>query len=74
MKEKFPEMTIPCPACNDREHRMTIEVDKASSINYSVVAYFISCDKCGARFKLVRTKIIERPHSTSETTPSVMPW
>ena len=57
---KLPEMTIGCPACNDRENRMTLHVDLASGEDYSVKGYFIECNKCGTKFKLVRTEIIQK--------------
>jgi len=51
MKEELPEMTIECPACNDREHMVTIILFGSELI--------LECDECGARYTLKRCKIKE---------------
>ena len=68
MKEKLSELSIGCPECNDREHRMTIiiGIDLASGKDYSVKSYFIQCDKCETKFKLVQTEIIEEKNIEPE--------
>ena len=53
MEEKLSELSIGCPVCNDREHRMTVLVQKSKK------KLFISCDKCNALFELVRCAVAD---------------
>ena len=52
-EEKLPELSIGCPACNDREHKVTIILFGSGS------ELILECDECGARYILKRCKIKE---------------
>ena len=54
MEEKLPELSISCPVCNDREHKMTIFYEIVDNQGEN---YYIKCDKCSAMFKLNRCRI-----------------
>ena len=57
-EEKIPELSIGCPVCNDREHRMTIVITQDGV--YQLGAWrtkFIKCNKCGSIFRLMRCNI-----------------
>ena len=54
MKEELPEMTIQCPACNDREHMVTIYIFPHRN------RITLSCDKCGTQFNVKSCRIVEK--------------
>jgi len=51
-KESLPELTIACPVCNDREHKMTILIMYDELTRPKDWKKIIKCDKCGSIFKL----------------------
>ena len=57
MGKKLPELTIHCPACNDREHRVTIIATELVPEEKDE-GLILECDSCKARFSLARCNLI----------------
>ena len=56
-EEKLPELSVGCPVCNDREHRMTILIFYDELNRPKDWRKIIKCDRCGAIFELKRCAI-----------------
>ena len=52
MEEKLPELSISCPVCNDREHKMTIFFNELHPEKC-----YIKCRNCNSMFRLVGTRV-----------------